>query len=117
MSNMNADFTLVNARDRGKLPVLRQLINQRPDIDVIYVHVSHVCPTPNHTYLDQERIKLVVYSAMFYQDLLAMIIGDNASIHPDDVDENVSLDSTPALMGFCTCNQQTQLHILQPGLQ
>ena len=105
---MNADITLVNARHRPNLQLLRQLLNQTPEIDMRYVHISHVCPTPNHIYLRQERKKLVVYSDLFYHDILAIVIGDNARILPEDVNEEVSLDTTAALIGYCVCNQQTQ---------
>ena len=105
---MNPDITLVNAGDRPNLQLLRQLLNQTPEIEVMYVHINHLCPTPNHIYLSQGSIKLVVYSNLFYQDILAIVIGDNARILPEDVDENVSLDTTPALIGYCICNQQTQ---------
>ena len=47
---MNPDITLVNADDRPNLQVLRQLLNQTQDVEVIYVHVNHLCPTPNHIY-------------------------------------------------------------------
>ena len=105
---MNADITLVNAGDRPKLQLLREALQQTPEIEVFYVHVSHVCPTPNHTYLSQDRIKVVVYSNKFYQDILALVIGDNARILPEDVDETVALDTSPTLIGYCICRQQTQ---------
>ena len=105
---MNPDITLVNACDRPNLQVLRQLLIQTQDVEVIYVHVNHLCPTPNHIYLSQGCIKLVVYSNLFYQEILAIVIGDNARILPEDVDYNVSLDTTSALIGYCICNQQTQ---------
>ena len=105
---MNPDITLVNAGDRPNLQLLRHVLNQTPEIDVTYVNINHVCPTPNHIYLRQEHIKLVVYSNLFYQDILAIVIGDNARILPEDVDEDVSLDTTPANIGYCICNQQTQ---------
>ena len=105
---MNPDITLVNADDRPNLQVLRQLLNQTQDVEVIYVHVNHQCPTPNHIYLSQGRIKLVVYSNLFYQEILAIVIGDNARILPEDVDYNVLLDTTPALIGYCIYKQQTQ---------
>ena len=105
---MNPDITLVNAGDRPNLQLLRHVLNQTPNIDVTYVNINHVCPTPNHIYLRQEHIRLVVYSNLYYQDILAIVIDDNARISPEDFDENVLLDTTPTNIGYCICNQQTQ---------
>ena len=106
MSNMNPDIILVNESDRPNLQLLRHFLNAYKD--VTYIHVNHLCPTPNHTYLKQSHIKLVVYSTLFYQDILAIVIGDNARILPEDAEYNVSLDRTAALIGLCVCNTQTQ---------
>ena len=105
MSNMNPDVTLIHEGDRPNLQLLRHYLNTGKD--VIYVHVNHICPTPNEPLLGQRHIKLVVYSNLFYEQILAMVIGNNARILPEDVDDNVSLDTTPALIGFCICNKQT----------
>ena len=116
MSNMNANFTLISEGDRRKLQVLRQALKQNPEIECIYVHHSHVCTTASHPYLNQERVKLIVYSDIFYADLLAMVVAKNKRIYREyhHVDENVVLDNTPALIGYCICNQETQPKLQQP---
>ena len=105
---MCADITLVTTADRHNLHILREALQQTPEIEVYYVHVSHICPTPRHTYLSQDHIKLVVYSNKFYQDILALVIGDNARILPEEVEETVALDTSPTLIVYCICRQQTQ---------
>ena len=108
MSNMCANITLVTTADRHNLHILKEALEETPENHMYYVHVRHICPTPRHPILTQERSKLVVYSNLFYQDILALVIGDNARILPEDVDETVALDTSPTLIGYCICRQQTQ---------
>ena len=105
---MKADITLVNASDKPKLQLLRQILNQTPNIDVTYVHISHICPQPNHIYLSQDHIRLVVYSNQYYNDIKSIIQASNRRIAPEDFTENEFFDTTPINIGFCICNQQTQ---------
>ena len=105
---MFANITLVTTADRHNLHRLKEALQETPENEVYYVHVSHICPTPRNPYLSQDRIKLVVYSNRFYQDILALVIEDNARILPEDVDETVALDTSPTLIGYCICRQQAQ---------
>ena len=109
MSNMTANFTLINEDDRRKLQVLKETLKQNPEIECFYVHHTHICSTPAHPILNEERVKLIVYSNMFYEDLLAMVVANNKRIYREYVvDENLVLDNSPSLIGYCICNQQTQ---------
>ena len=106
MSNMTADVTLLYESDSSKLQNVRNYLTCENDL--IYVHESHRCPSPNHIFFEPSHIKLVVYSHLFFQDLVAIVIDHNAGILPEDVDINVALDTTPANIGWCACNMQTQ---------
>ena len=108
MSNMCANITLVTTADRHNLHRLKEALQATPENEVYYVHESHICLPPSHPFLTQDRIKLVVYSNRFYQDILALVIGDNARILPEDIDETVALDTSPTLIGYCICGLQTQ---------
>ena len=106
MSNMKADVFLVSVSDAVKLKRLQKYLDEK--YTIIYVNVNHSCPKQNENYLTQDHVKLVVYSDMYYEKLVAMVIGDNATILPQDVTDDYRLDTMSALIGFCICNQQTQ---------
>ena len=106
MSNMQADIYLLRLIDVRKLTHIEEYLAQ--DMTVFFVHVTHVCPFPNHSLLRRSHVKLVVYSDMFYQQLLAMVIGANADTEPGHYTEEVRLDNSAALIGYCVCHFQTQ---------
>ena len=78
MSNMLPNITLVTTADKHNLHRLKQILQATPENDVYYVHEIHICTTPRHPILTRDHIKLVVYSNRFYQDILALVFGDNA---------------------------------------
>ena len=104
---MRADVKLVTVRDARNFKRLQRYLDNR-ELTIIYVHINHVCPNKNEEFLMQDHVRLVVYSDMFYQKLVAMVIGANATVLPQDVTDEFCLDSTSALIGLCICNQQTQ---------
>ena len=100
MSNMTAHVTLLYESDRSKLQNVRNYL--RCGKDLYYVHESHICPSPNHSFWKQSHVKVVVYATSFYQDLVAMILGYNAVILEDDWDDTVHLDNHPVGIA-CIC--------------
>ena len=56
----------------------------------------------------QDHVKLVVYSDMFYQKLVAMVLGANAMVPPEDVTDIFRKESTAANIGLCVCDEMTQ---------
>jgi len=109
MSNMRPDIKLVTVTDALNFRRLRKY-QENPAITVIYVHHTHVCPknVEYEDYLMQNHVKLVVYSNMFYQKLVAMVIGANAMVLPEDLTDDFRRESTAANIGLCVCNEMTQ---------
>ena len=109
MSNMRADVTLVTVTDALNFRRLRRY-QENPAMTVIYVHHTHVCPkiVECEKYLMQDHVKLVVYSDMFYQKLMAMVIGANAMVLPEDLTDDFRRESTAANIGLCVCEEMTQ---------
>ena len=107
MSNMRADVRLVTVSDARNFRRLQRYLDNTA-LTIIYVHITHVCQNINEEYLMQDHVKLVVYSDMFYEKLVAMVIGANATVLPPDVTDVFRLESTPAMIGLCACNQYTQ---------
>ena len=103
---MTADVYLVCVSDAAKVKQIEKYLDEMKSM--VYVNVKHVCPQPNASYLRQRHVKLIVYSDMYYEKLVAMVIGANATIAPEDVTEDFRLDTTAALIGYCVCQQQTQ---------
>ena len=81
---MRPDVELVTVTDARNFRRL-QRYQENPAMTVIYVHHSHVCQNIVEEYLMQDHVKLVVYSDMFYQKLVAMVLGANAMVLPEDV--------------------------------
>ena len=106
MANMRPDVSLVHVTDAVHLQKIERYLDEMKDM--VFVHVTHVCPKPDSSYLRQSRVKLIVYSDMYYEKLVAMVIGANATVAAEDVTEEFRLDSTAALIGYCVCQQQTQ---------
>ena len=104
---MRADAKLVTVTDAHYLKCLQRYLDNK-ELNIIYVHINHVCPNNNEDFLTQDHVRLVVYSDMYYERLVAMVIGANATVLPQDVTDEFRLDSTSALIGLCICNQQTQ---------
>ena len=107
MSNMRPDVELVTVTDARNFRRL-QRYQENPAMTVIYVHHSHVCQNIVEEYLMQDHVKLVVYSDMFYQKLVAMVLGANAMVLPEDVTDIFRKESTAANIGLCVCNEYTQ---------
>ena len=109
MSNMKADIELVTVADALNFRRLRKY-QENPAITVIYVHHTHVCSknVEYEDYLMQNHVKLVVYSNMFYQKLVGMVIGANAMVLTEDLTDEFRKDSTAANIGLCVCNEMTQ---------
>ena len=106
MANMQADIYLRHLIDARNLTQIEEYLAR--DMTVLFVHETHVCPFPHHSFLHRTNVKLVVYSDMFYQQLLAMVIGANADVEPGHYIQEVRLDNSPALIGYCVCDAQTQ---------
>ena len=107
MSNMRADVRLVTVSDARNFRRLQRYLDNTA-LTIIYVHITHVCQNIIEEYLMQDHVKLVVYSDMFYQKLVAMVIGANAMVLPPDVTDVFRLESTSANIGLCVCNEYTQ---------
>ena len=107
MSNMRADVRLVTVSDARNFRRLQRYLDNTA-LTIIYVHITHVCQNINEEYLMQDHVKLVVYSDMFYEKLVAMVIGANVTVLPPDVTDVFCLESTPAMIGLCVCNKYTQ---------
>ena len=84
MSNMRADVRLVTVSDARNFRRLQRYLDNTA-LTIIYVHITHVCQNIIEEYLMQDHVKLVVYSDMFYQKLVAMVIGANATVLPQYV--------------------------------
>ena len=106
MSNMRPDVSLVCHSDAANLTLVEQYLDAM--LSVVCVNADHVCPTPNHTYLQQGHVRLIVYSDLYYERLLALVIAANAGVAEEDYTEDFRFDSSAVLIGFCICNQQTQ---------
>ena len=103
---MTADVSLVHVSDAVNLQQIEKYLDEMKSM--VYVNVTHVCPEPDSSYLRQSHVKLIVYSDMYYEKLVGMVIGANATVAADDVTEDFRLDTTAALIGYCVCQQQTQ---------
>ena len=81
---MRADVKLVTVTDARYLKRLERYLDNK-ELTIIYVDINHVCPNNNEDFLTQDHVRLVVYSDMFYQKLVAMVIGANATVLPQYV--------------------------------
>ena len=83
MANLSADVRLLHESHRAQLQRVHQLL-----------YGGHY----------MFYINVVVYDNLFYEDLLAMLLGYTAGFSGEDID----IDSHPVGIGYCICGVQTQ---------
>ena len=71
---------------------------------MFYIYESHFCSRANDDFQRKPHVKVVVYDNLFYEDLLAMVLGYNGGLSNEDID----IDSHPVSIGWGICNVQTQ---------
>ena len=97
---MRADVKLVTASDAHSLKRLQRYLDNKK-LTIIYVHINLVCPNNDEDFLTLDHVRLVVYSDMYYERLVAMVL-------PPDFTDEFHKNTTVALIGYCICDQQTQ---------
>ena len=102
MANLTADVRLLDESYTGQLQRVHQLLYGGHYM--FYINVSHFCSRPMDPFWSLPHVKVVVYDNLFYEDLLAMVLGYNAGLSEEDID----IDSHPVGIGYCICGVQTQ---------
>ena len=104
MSNLTADVRLLDHSHRANLEIVKEFLYDGKYM--YYIHESHLCSRANDRFWRQPHVKVVVYASLFYEEILAMVLGYNAGLLEQDID----IDSHPVTIGWCICNVQTQMH-------
>ena len=102
MSNLSVNVCLLHESDWAQLQRVRQLLYGGHYL--WYINMSHFCSRPLDSFGSMPHVKVVVYDTLFYQDLLAMLLGYRASFLRQDID----IDTHPVTIGYCICGVQTQ---------
>ena len=106
MSNLNTDVWLLDHSDRSKLEIVKDYLYDGKYM--YYVHASHICSRANHRFWRQSHVKEFVSASSFYEELLAMVLGQNTGILEEDID----IDSHPVTLGWCICKVQTHTYTM-----
>ena len=93
---------LTQSTDSGKINVLKHLI--RNNYEVFYIHESHLqCPTLQDYISRNRHWYFIVFCSAYFEQLVSIIIGLNAEIPPQELDDDIKLDTSAINIGFCPC--------------
>ena len=106
-SSYNRIIQLIDDSDEWKLQQLKTLLSD--NYDVYYVHETHrSCPRlQNWDKVKPGHWVLVIFSNKYYQLLMSLVIGVNAGISDDDLDDDIRADTSSINIGWCICGTMT----------